>query len=255
MIQELKSTLKELLFAQDNVIAAWEGGAAATGFLDQYSDLDLEIVLLKGDTNDIFALLETLFQQRWGILKRFRMPEPSWHGMSQCFYLLDKMPPCFYCDIAVVMAENPRKFTEPDRHGHAVVWFDKTGIYSAAPTPAEDIEALGSRMFHIATDHDWLSIMELKKALARKNWIAAQMNYMMFINRHLVPLLNLKHRSAKADFGIRYAERDYPPEDAETLSALLKISSLEDIEARFPIALELFEELKNRAIGLKTGGS
>ena len=244
MPQTLKTSLRELLQAREEVVAVWEGGAAATGFLDQYSDLDLLIVTSRPAADEIFALLDEHFQNLYGIQRRFRMPEPAWHGLSQCFYLLEGMPPCFYCDIAVTNADNPRKFTEPDRHGRAPVWFDKTGVYTESPTPPEEIGQLGNRLWHIATDVDWLSLIELEKALARGNWVAAQMNYHMFVNRHLVLLLNLKFRPAKADFGIRYAERDYPPEAATKLADLLRIASLEDIAAKLPVARNWFEGLK-----------
>ncbi len=244
MLHTLKSALCEILQPRDDVVAVWEGGAAATGFLDQYSDLDLLIVTSQPAADEIFALLDEHFQKSYGVRNRFRMPEPAWHGLSQCFYLLDGMPPLFYCDIAVTSADNPKKFTEPDRHGRALIWFDKTGVYSESPTPPEDIRQLGKRLWHIATDVDWLSLIELEKALARNNWIAAQMNYHMFINRHLVLLLNLKFRPAKADFGIRYAEREYPEEAATKMADLLRIASLEDIAAKLPAALDWFESLK-----------
>jgi len=92
----LKSKLKELLQNKPQVLAAWEGGSAATGFLDDYSDLDLGIVTDKDMADELFGLIEEFFCADYGIIAKFRMPEPAWHGMSQCFYLLDKLPPLFY---------------------------------------------------------------------------------------------------------------------------------------------------------------
>ncbi len=239
----LKSKLKELLQNRPEVLAAWEGGSAATGFLDEYSDLDLGIVTDKAVADDLFGLMEEFFSANYGIKARFRMPEPAWHGMSQCFYLLDKLPPLFYCDIAIVAKDNPQKFTEPDRHGNAVIWFDKVGIYKSDPTSKEDLDAIANRVYKMATDTAFLGTIELQKALARKNWIAASMNYTTFIYRHLVSLLNLKYRPVKADFGIRYAERDYPAREAEKLANLLKNRSIQDIEENFYVALAWFEAM------------
>lgn len=243
-IINLKEKLKGLLYGKEAVLAAWEGGSAATGYLDDYSDLDLGIVTDTDSANEIFMLLEDFFTANYGIKEKFRMPEPAWHGMSQCFYLLDKLPPMFYCDIAIVHRDNPHKFTEPDRHGHAVIWFDKSGVYKADPTPREELEAIADRAVKMATDTAFLGIIELQKALARENWIAAQMNYITFIYRHLVPLLNVKYRPAKADFGIRYADRDYPKEAADKLAELLKIQSVDDIKANFARALPWFRALE-----------
>jgi predicted nucleotidyltransferase len=243
-VEDLKTGLKRILEEKPQVIAAWEGGSVATGYKDEYSDLDLSIVIKEGNPDDIFALLDDYLETNNGIMRRLRMPEPCWHGFSQCFYLPDNLPPLFYCDIVVIMADNPHKFTEPDRHGYPVIWFDKSGIYSAEETPQEEREKLVSRVYRMAADIDWLSIIELKKALVRNSWMGAQRNYLQFISRHLVPLLNIKYCPGRADFGMRYAERDYPPEVVKRLEYLIRISSIEDVREKLPEVLELFEELK-----------
>lgn len=244
-ITELKDALKQMLENRDDVVAAWEGGSAATGFLDDHSDLDLLVVLKQGvETQPVFDAMEELFEGKWGILTRFRMPEPAWHGLSQCFYLLDKLPPLFYCDIAVTGAENPNKLTEPERHGNAVIWFDKHGVYTANPMPEEELKKLRDRMYAMATGTWWLMLMELKKSLARDNWLSALGNYNALLGRHVVSLMNLKYRPWKADFGSRYAEREYPPEAAEELIWLTKVASTDDIRKRLPRLVELYEELE-----------
>ena len=134
-VSVFKLELKDLLQGIPCVVAAWEGGSAATGYLDEYSDLDLGIAIQGESADIVFTTLDEWFELKQGIARKFRMPEPAWHGMSQCFYLLHGMPPCFYCDICVVDSANPHKFTEPDRHGHAVVWFDPQGVIGTGFTP------------------------------------------------------------------------------------------------------------------------
>lgn len=243
---QIKEALLALLLPLENVLAAWEGGSTATGFLDEYSDLDLIIVIKKNDdTDDVFGRLEQHFKSTYGILQQFRVPEPAWHGMSQCFYFLDQTGEYFYADIAVVNVDKPAKFSEADRHGNAEVWFDKANVYSPTNTPMEETKQLVEKVFKSVTAIDFIMIRELKKALARDNWIASQMNYIQFIYRNLVPLMNIKYRPAKADFGIRYAEREYPPEEAHFLEELLRINSVDEISQKFSKALQLYEELKN----------
>ena len=41
--EEIRAELKVFLEGREEVLAAWEGGSAATGWLDEYSDLDLEM--------------------------------------------------------------------------------------------------------------------------------------------------------------------------------------------------------------------
>lgn len=243
-VEDLKTELKNIIEKQPQIIAAWEGGSAATGYMDEHSDLDLSIIIKDANPDDIFTFLDNYFEEKYGIRRRYRMPEPCWHGFSQCFYLLDNLPPLFYCDIGVIMADNPHKFTEPDRHGNAVIWFDKAGIYSAEETPQQEKKELIDRVFRIATEIDWLTIIELKKALVRNSWIGSHRNYLQFIHRHLVPLLNIRHCPERADFGMRYAERDYPQGVLNRLENYIRISSIEDIREKLPEVLQMFEELK-----------
>lgn len=241
---EIKTSLHDLLVAQEQILAVWEGGAAATGFLDQYSDLDLYIIINNQDTGAVFELLQEHFCKLYGIERQFRMPEPTWHGMSQCFYLLSDCEDFFYLDIAVVPVSNPIKFTELDRHGNALIWFDKESVYTSANTSREDQDKLVLKILHGVTALDFLSIIELRKAIARNNWIAAQMNFQLFVNRHIVPLMNIKYRPCKADFGIRYTDRDYPPEAVRVLEDLLRITSVEDISVNSRKAIGIYNELK-----------
>ncbi len=249
--EKLSAELREMLETNPEIVAAWEGGAAATGFLDRYSDLDLSIVINGSNPNEIFTLLDEFFNSRYRILNRLRMPEPTWHGFSQCFYQLEGFHPLFYCDIVVMPANITHKFTEPDRHGHSVIWFDKAGIHSAEETPVREREKMVSQAFRNVVELEWLYLLELRKALARKNWLAAHRCYLQFINRQLVPLLNIKYRPAKVDFGIRYAEREYPPEIVNLLAGLLIITSVEDIEEKMPSVLEKIESLKLELAGVQ----
>ncbi len=105
-----------------------KGGSAATGFEDEFSDLDLAIVCKDHAVEAIFSLLESWLKVNYSITRKFRVPEPSWHGFSQCFYQIENVPPLFYLDIAVIKKSLPDKFTESDRHGNAVVWFEKEKI-------------------------------------------------------------------------------------------------------------------------------
>ncbi|MDD2332513.1 MAG: nucleotidyltransferase domain-containing protein [Candidatus Cloacimonetes bacterium] len=243
--QEVCSVLKSFLTEEDGVLAAWEGGAVATGFADEYSDLDLIIVTRDSIADELFEKIEKVLSAKYGIKRKFRMPEPAWHGLSQCFYLLDRQDGFFYCDIAIADKDKEDKLTESDRHGIARIWFDKANIYHSQPSSPEQISALGKRIYGSICKIDFIMLIELDKALARKNFLAAQMQYQQVVNRILVPLLNLKYRPAKADFGIRYAEREYPPEAAEELASLLKYGGLEEILYHTTRVKSLYQELKS----------
>ncbi len=242
--EEIKAGLKELLHKNENIIAVWEGGSAATGFEDEYSDLDLAVVCEDDAVEEIFTMIDGHLESEYGIEDKFRLPEPAWHGFSQCYYKTGNVPKFFYFDIAVIKRSNPNKFTEKDRHGDSVVWFEKEKMIDPTPTPDGEVKAKGKKFYHIATDTFFLSEIELKKALARKNFTESFHQYYLIILRHLGILLNLKYRPCKADFGIRYAYRDYPESENKLLEDSLKVNSVNDIAERSGKVLSRISDLR-----------
>ena len=241
---EIKEGLKSLLEKNDKVIAVWEGGSAATGFLDDHSDLDLAVVCEDESVEEVFVEIESHLGLEYGIEEKFRMPEPAWHGFSQCFYKTGNVPGLFYFDIAVIKRSNPNKFTETDRHGEAVIWFEKEKMVIPSVTPEEEITAKGKKLYHMATDTLFLTEIELKKALARKNFTEAFHQYYLIIYRTLGILLNLKYRPCKSDFGLRYADRDYAKDDAQFLEGLFKVASTEELREKSDKVLLRISELR-----------
>lgn len=241
---QICSELKELLFKQTEIIAVWEGGSAATGYLDRFSDLDLAIVCEDSAVESVFNLLETYLSKDYGIIRQFRMPEPTWHGFSQAFYLIDKVIELFYLDIGVLKKSLPDKFTESDRHGNSVIWFEKEKVIDSSPTPAAKISAKCASFFKQATQADFLTILDIRKAVARQLFSEAFPLYLQFISRNLGTLLNIKYRPAKVDFGLRYAYRDYAKRDADLIEDLFKVNSIEELDIKFQKALQRFAELK-----------
>ncbi|MDP3130545.1 MAG: hypothetical protein Q8N15_04315, partial [Bacillota bacterium] len=229
--EDVRAILEKTLLDMPSVIAAVEGGSAATGYLDRYSDLDLEVVCEDDAVETVIDRITETLAERFGILRMFRVPEPAWHGFSQVFYQVDRVPPLYYIDFAVIKRSIPDKFTETDRHGHAVVWFDKAAVIAETTTSPEQILARGRRLYMTATSTDFLMILEARKGIARDDFAEAFTSYYRFLANHLAILLNLKHRPVKADFGLRYARRDYPKEDSALVETALKVATVAELAA------------------------
>ncbi len=244
---QLVTIMKAWAEANPDILAIWEGGSAATGRLDQYSDLDLEIVVEDDRVEPLFADLEAFLQAKFGIIRKHRVPEPAWHGMSQCFYQIDQAAPFVYLDVAVMKRNHPDKLMEEDRHGQAVVWFDRIHVYSQAPSSQESIVTRGKKLFNMIAQIDFLMMIEIEKGLARGHFIDVYPQYIGFVQRHLGVLLNLKYRPAKADFGIRYGRHDYGQEDVKLLESAMQAVGIEALRDRYAAVkkryLELLDEL------------
>lgn len=234
----------DFLKNRNEVLAIWEGGSAATGFEDEWSDLDLITVTEHKAGDEIFEALDQLLDSAHGIVRRHRVPEPAWHGMSQCFYQLKDSPEFFYCDLATVDKDNPNKLTERDRHGTARVYYDPQRIFAASSTPEQELDAIARRVWQSVTGIDFVLSIELGKAMKRGIMIDCISLYQSFIQRCLIPLLNLKYRPHKADFGYRYIHRDFPKEVVLQIENLFEDITSKNLSYSIPILLKLYEETK-----------
>lgn len=238
------TALRPLLENMDCVIAAWEGGSKATGFVDEYSDIDLYIIVEDESVESVFESLDALLQDKFGILRKFRLPEPNWHGGSQTFYHLDIEPRYFYLDIAVFKKSNPNKFMERDRHGVADVWFDKQNIYDDTPTPKDIIKKQNKAFYQSIVNSDFITILEVEKAIHRQNYLDAYPFYYSLLARNVIGLLNLKYRPEKFDFGMRYISRTYNKDDLKLIRDALGVTNITQLA-------DNFEKLKLRYQALR----
>jgi hypothetical protein len=241
---EVKTDLHQLLSSIKPILAVWEGGSAATNYLDDVSDMDISIVCQDDAVEMIFSLLDQHLQSKYRIIRKLRMPEPSWHGFSQCFYQIDQVPPLFYLDIVIIKASIQDKFTQSDRHGHALIWFDPHGCNDPTPSSQESQEKKAMQLYKNATSTDFLMELECKKAIARQNFLEAFPAMYNYLARNLVPLLNILHRLPKADFGLRYIYRDYPESDQLLVQEVLQVSSMDELQTIFDRLLIRFQELQ-----------
>jgi predicted nucleotidyltransferase len=233
---------KNLLESTSSIHCVWEGGSAATGFLDEYSDLDLGIICDDKKVEDNFNKIETYLQEKYGILQKFRLPEPNWHGHSQCFYLLENTPEMFYVDLMIQKLSAGNRFMESDRHGNSIVWFDNKRLFDPTPTPDEEIANKGKRFYKMISDSTWILLIDVKKQILRKNTIDAYVLYYQLISR-MSYLWNLKYRPAKSDFGLRYTHRDFPIETVDWLQNIFIVTDLDDMMNKLKIVEEKYQEL------------
>jgi len=227
------NALKAFLQANPDIIAVWEGGSAATGYLDQYSDLDLAIICEDDAVESVFEAIEGYLTEHCGIANKFRLPEPTWHGHSQAFYILQDPPPPFYFDLVVMKRSAENQFLETDRHGEAVVWFDREGVIVPTRSDPEELATACKRAYIMSLATFDLTAIETEKQILRANWIDAMTNYHGLIQRRLATMLNLKYRPAQYDFGLRYAYRAYPKDVNDRLKRLMLISEFSELAEKF----------------------
>lgn len=199
------------------VEALFEGGAAARGRTDEYSDIDLMVVAPLECAGQIFARTEEALSEIAPITHVWSIDPPGFPDMAQRFYFLADAPRSFALDCSVLSPAAVATFLERERHGEPIVWLDRRGTITARPV---DEAALAKRRRHRLNQVRGMVpvyAMLVDKEIARGHPLEALGFYQVLV-RALIDLLGMRHRPERFDFGWRYVERELP-EDAQALIA------------------------------------
>ncbi|MCB0713665.1 MAG: nucleotidyltransferase domain-containing protein [Ignavibacteriae bacterium] len=242
ILERLRSTLEPLSY----VDAMWEGGSAAFNRVDEWSDIDVQVICNDERVEDAFTAVENAFADP-GIETRYRLPEPTWHGHSQAFYSLADTSPFLMLDFVVMKRSNPRRMREIEIHGESVVHFDKENVLTEDHVNQEELsDRLKRRLEEMATTFDLFQPLVIKE-IYRGNRAEALQFYHGMTLRPLVEVLRIKHSPARHNFHVRYIYHDLPHDIAERIESLFFVTGLDDLEKKFREAGEWFrEELRTK---------
>ncbi len=223
IIQDLKANPKAL--------AAWEGGSAATGTTDQYSDIDLAVV--GSDSVDIlFESIESTLNRISRITHKWLEPKSFWPGCFQRVYILADSPKHFFVDVAIFLRESDdllREFMEIDRHGNLIVQFDKLAILKPRRGDPETLKAKQlNRLSEIEAAFPVYKTNVIKE-LDREHSIDAFAFYFGGMVRPLVETMGMLHRPFRFDFGLRYLHKTFPMEDQKLIERFLYVRDMDEL--------------------------
>ena len=244
MIRALKDRLEPLEF----VHAFWEAGAAAFDRVDDWSDLDLQIVCDDEMVEETLEEAREALEALGPIELAFRMPEPAWHGHSQVFWKLSGTSPFHVIDLCVVKRSAEDKFLEPEMHGRPNVFFDKAGLSEpAAFDMAAHRDALRKRLETLRTTFELFGRIMVEKEIHRGNGIEAMAYYHGATLRPLIEVLRMRHAPAQHKFHTRYVYYDFPDADVQRLERLFFVPDLAGLEERLAEAVSWFHEAAEAA--------
>src|SRR6266581_7336289 len=206
IVEALRAALKPLPF----VLALVEGGAAAWGRIDTWSDIDLNVYIEEGKFVETFHTVETALRGLSPIDHTFVAHGPSEGGMQQKFYRLEGAGPFLQVDLAVLSPSAVEKYLEPEIHGANVVYFDRTGV---AKVPPLDRAAFDRKMRErLATLKDQTEMFHVfvEKEIRRGNAIEAVANYRAYVFGPLLDVLRMKHGPLHHTFRTRYVHYELP---------------------------------------------
>lgn len=241
--EDLLKILVGVLEEKDYALAMWEGGAVGFNRVDQWSDLDVQVIVRDGFVEQAFEDVEAALADLTGTDYRFRLPEPTWHGHSQCFYRFKDASPYLMLDL-VFMQENSEadRFMQFKTHGEPLIWFDKNGLVVEEPLDVEGmIEKMKAAVESARMRYGLFWIMTMKE-VHRRNDIEAFIYYFNFVVRPLHEVLRITYSPVRYFYN-RYPHYDLPEEVAGRLARFFYIRDLEDLVEKFEAARGWFDEV------------
>ena len=114
---QIIAALHAALEARPEVLAASLGGSDATGRTDEFSDVDLVVVVQEGAVESTFSILHSALEHLSPITHRWRLADPTWHGNAQEFLTLRDADPAHFVNM-ILEPSGGERFLEIEHHQH-----------------------------------------------------------------------------------------------------------------------------------------
>ncbi|WP_409478987.1 hypothetical protein [Pseudobdellovibrio sp. HCB154] len=252
--QDVLKTILSHLEPMPDMLAAWEGGSAATKTKDQYSDIDL-CLLATAPLQDVLDCVEKSLHS-FHVTDVWKQTKSGWgEGMLQRFLMLKDAPKHFFVDVAVFdlsAVKLMNDFLEVERHGDVIVHFDKNNLIKPGYTDADALfKRQQVRLNEIAQSFPFYKTLVLKE-IDRGQAIDAMSFYQTGMLRPLVEVLGMIHRPYKFDFGLRYVHKHFPADVQKMVQDLTYVSDLADLSKKVIKLEEVFTEALKKAQAKKS---
>ncbi len=242
IVRALVSSLRPLRYVR----ALWEGGSAAFGRVDRWSDLDLYVLVDEARVASTFRVVERTLRTLSPISQTY-VVEAGFEGVSQKFYRLRDANEFTVIDLAILTPGSPEMFLAPEIHGTNVFYFNKGG---AAKVKSVDRASLARRRrkrlrrlkLRFAIFNNYLI-----KDLERGHPLEALEDYRVVTLGTLIEALRIRFSPLHFDFRMHYVDRELPPDIASRLLRLSYVRDPKDLEKKYREATEWCREILGMA--------
>lgn len=230
-----------------DVLAGWEGGSAAFGALDAYSDVDLNFLVSDGVSFDVlYGHAERSLATVSPVVASHSVPPGRYYKLKDIgeFLLVDL---CFF------RASAPDRSLEVERHGQVLPLFDKG---SWLQPQFVDVQVLALKIQGRCDELlSWFPVSQsfVRKAILRGKHAEALAAFWAYTLRPLAEILRMRYCPVRWDFGVRYIDRDLPDEPYRRFRELAYVHDLQDLERKLGQASAWGASLLSELSGERAG--
>jgi hypothetical protein len=239
IIDALVSALEPLSY----VHALWEGGAAAFNRIDEWSDIDVYMVVDDERVDDGFSAVEKALASLSPIKEKYETGKLPWPDVHQAFYRLEAAGDYLLIDLAVLTLSSPEKFLDPKIHGNNVFHFNKAGkVQCSTMDPGEFAKKLSKRLKRLRARFGMFNIF-VQKEINRGNSLQAIDLYHGITLASLLEVTRIRHNPFHHNFRTHYANHELPTDVIRKLERLYFVKDLADLQGKYEEASTRFMEL------------
>jgi tetratricopeptide (TPR) repeat protein len=238
IIQTLVDALKPL----DYVHAFYEGGAVAFNRVDEWSDIDLYLVVDDEKVNEAFLAVEKALRSLSSIKQKLDVPQTGWPRVFQAFYRLEDVSEYLIIDFVVLKLSSPDTFLEPEIHGNVAFYFNKSGKIKP---PQFDrgalVKKVHERLGRLQARFDMFNNF-VQKEINRGHLLEAIDLYHGLTLAALVKALRIKHNPVHYNFKMEYIHYELPSEMIKKLEHLYFVKNARDLQGKYREAIKWFNK-------------
>ena len=224
------------------VFAGWEGGSAAFGVVDAYSDIDLAFLVADDASfGDLYASAERAIEAVSPITA-------SHTPLKGRYYKLKDGGDFLLVDLIFFRVGDSDHHLDVERHGDRVPLFDKGDWLR--PRPVDEGALAIKREARYRELQTWFPMSQVfvRKAILRGQHVEAVNAFWACTLKPLAELLRMRYCPVRWDFGVRYLERDLPFAVYDQVHDLALVRDLGDLQEKWVRATawgtELLRELE-----------
>lgn len=227
----------------DYVHALYEGGAVAFNRVDEWSDIDLYLVVDDNKVDDAFDAVETALESLSPIKQKFAVSQLPWPGVSQAFYTLEQTSEYLLIDLAVIKLNGPEKFLQPEIHGNVLFYFNKSKKVKVPTLDKEELVENLQRKLERLKDRFAMFNIFVQKEINRGNYLEALVLYHSITLGSVVDALRIIYSPFHHDFKTRYVQYELPKRIARKLEQLYFVKDKKDLREKYHEATMWFNEI------------
>jgi hypothetical protein len=212
------------------VFAGWEGGSAAFGVVDAFSDIDLEFLVADD------ASFEHLYVVAEIGLEAVSPITASHTPLQGRYYKLKDGGDFLLVDMIFHRVGGPDHHLDIERHGVNVPLFDKGDWLRPTPLDEGALAIRRDRRYRELQTWFPMSQVFVRKAILRGQHVEAVNAFWAATLKPLAELLRMRYCPVRWDFGVRYLDRDLPPAVYAQFRDLVFVRDLGDLEERLALA-------------------